>query len=70
MEKINWNNFNVIRWNTEIGLLSGEEATLTQDEIRIINELLEKMKRDSEYVLYHLNEARKRYETRRYSELS
>lgn len=70
MEKINWDHFNQIRINTEIGLMSGEEKTLTTGEIRIINGLLEKIKNDTEFVLFKFNEARKRYETRRYSELS
>lgn len=50
--------------------MAGEEKTLITGEIRIINELLERLKSDTEFVLFKFNEARKRYESRGTSRVS
>lgn len=61
MEKINWEHFNSIfnlRYNS---LCRGEENKLLTGEIRIINEVLERMKNDAEFVTSKFNEARSRF---------
>jgi hypothetical protein len=50
MEKINWANFNEIKKAFDKTLCRGEEKTLLQGQILIINECLTRMKTDAQYL--------------------